>query len=93
MNLEEEPRAGSRGDGRWEQKSRDFPGDPMVKTSPFNAGGMGSMPGQEAKIPHALWPKNQNRSKFNKNFKNGLHLKKKKILRKERPKAKTPSLF
>ena len=57
MNLEEEPRAGRRGDGRWEQKSRDFPGDPMVKTSPFNAGGMGSMPGQEAKIPHALWPK------------------------------------
>ena len=45
MNLEEEPRAGRRGDGRWEQKSRDFPGDPMVKTSPFNAGGMGSMPG------------------------------------------------
>ena len=25
---------------------RDFPGSPMVKTSPFNAGGVGSTPGQ-----------------------------------------------
>ena len=62
MNLEEEPKAGSLGDGRWEQKSRGFPGDPMVKTSPFNVGGVGSMPGWEAKIPHPWWPKKQNRS-------------------------------
>ena len=28
----------------------------MVKTSPSNAGGVGSSPGQGAKIPHALQP-------------------------------------
>ena len=32
----------------------------MVETSPSNAGGAGSIPGQGARIPHALWPKNQN---------------------------------
>ena len=32
----------------------------MVKTSPSNAGGMGSIPGRRAKIPHVSWPKNQN---------------------------------
>ena len=32
----------------------------MVKTSPSNAGGAGSIPDQGAKIPHALWPENQN---------------------------------
>ena len=30
----------------------------MVK--PFIAEGAGSIPGWEAKIPHAVWPKNQN---------------------------------
>ena len=30
----------------------DFPGGLVVKTSPSNAGGMGSMPGRGAKIPH-----------------------------------------
>ena len=39
---------------------RDFPGRPVIKTLPSNAGGVGSIPGQEAKIPHASWPKNQN---------------------------------
>ena len=29
----------------------------MVKTSHFNAGGAGSIPGLGAKIPCALWPK------------------------------------
>ena len=33
-----------------------FPGGSMVKTTPSNAGSTGSIPGQEAKIPHALWP-------------------------------------
>ena len=33
--------------------TRDFPGSPVVKTSPANAGGAGSIPGQGAKIPHA----------------------------------------
>ena len=32
-----------------------FPGGPVVKTLLFNAGGMGSVPGWGAKIPHALW--------------------------------------
>ena len=31
----------------------------MVKTLPSDAGGAASIPGQGAKIPHALWPKNQ----------------------------------
>ena len=47
----------------------------MVKTSPSNAGGASSIPGQGAEIPHASWSKNQNIkqkqycNKFNKNFK------------------------
>ena len=57
----------------------------MVTTSPSRAGGVGSIPGQGAKIPHASWPKNQNIkkkkkkqyfNKFNKDFKNGPHQKK-----------------
>ena len=35
----------------------DFPGGPVVKTSPSNAGGAGLIPGRGAKIPRALWPK------------------------------------
>ena len=31
----------------------DLPGCPMVKTSPSKAGGVDSIPGQRAKIPHA----------------------------------------
>ena len=37
---------------------RDFPRSPVVKTSPSNAGGAGSIPGQGTKIPQAAWPKN-----------------------------------
>ena len=33
---------------------RDFPGGPMVKTLPSNAGGGGLILGQGTKIPHAL---------------------------------------
>ena len=36
-------------------QARDFPGGPVVKTSPSNAEGVGSIPGQETKIPHAAW--------------------------------------
>ena len=32
----------------------------MVKTLRSSAGGVGSIPGRGAKIPHASWPKNQN---------------------------------
>ena len=40
--------------------SWDFPGGPVVKILPSNAGSAGSIPGWGAKIPHAPWPKNQN---------------------------------
>ena len=55
---------------------KDFPGGPVAKTSPSSAGGWaGSIPGQGTKIPHALWPKNDNGkqkqycNKFNEDFK------------------------
>ena len=38
----------------------DFPGSPVVKTSPSNARDTGSISGWGAKIPHASWPKTQN---------------------------------
>ena len=41
-------------------EGRDFPGGPVVKTPPSNAGAAGSIPGQGAKIPHASQPKHQN---------------------------------
>ena len=37
--------------------SKDFPGSPVVKTSPSNSRGAGLIPGQEAKITHASGPK------------------------------------
>jgi len=40
-------------------KIRDFPDSPVVKTLPSNAGGTGSIPGQEVKIPHASRAKNK----------------------------------
>ena len=53
----------------------------MVKTSPSNAGGAGSIPGHDIKIPHVSQPKIQNINqkqycnKFNKDFKDGPHQK------------------
>ena len=53
----------------------EFPGGPVVKTSSFNAEGVGLILGWGAKISHALWPKSQNIkqkqycNKFNKDFK------------------------
>ena len=38
-------------------KNRDFPGGPVVRTLPSNAGVAGLIPGWGTKIPHALWPK------------------------------------
>ena len=55
----------------------DFPGSPAVKTLPSNAGGVGSVPGWGAKVPHTFQPRNQNIklkqccNKFNKDFTNG----------------------
>ena len=34
-------------------RSWDFPGGPVVKNPPYNAGDVGSIPGQRTKIPHA----------------------------------------
>ena len=42
------------------KEMRDFLGHPVVKTWPSIAGVEGSIPGQKAKIPHALQPENQN---------------------------------
>ena len=62
---------------------RDYPGGPVVKTSPSKAEGEGSIPGGVAKIPHASRPKKQNIkqkqycNKFNKDFSNGPHQKQK----------------
>ena len=39
---------------------REFSGCPVVKTSHSNPGDVGSIPGQETKVPHASGPKNQN---------------------------------
>ena len=53
----------------------DFPGGPVVKTSPSNARDAGLIPGRRAKIPRALRPKKQNikqkqcYKKFNKDLK------------------------
>ena len=43
---------------------RDFFGDPVVKTSPSNAGGTDLMSHSGARIPHALWPEKQNIKKY-----------------------------
>ena len=53
-----------------------------------SSGGMSLIPGQGVKIPHASWPKKKKKKikqkqhckKFNKDFKNGSHLKKKSVL-------------
>ena len=51
----------------------------MVKISPYDIRGVGSIPGRGAKISPALWPKNQKiiqkhyYDKFNKDFKNAPH--------------------
>ena len=43
----------------------DFPGDPVVKTLFSNARGVGSIPVQGARIPHALLPKAQTENRKN----------------------------
>ena len=41
-------------------RNRDFPGGPVVETSPSNIGGAVSIPGQVAKISHPSQRQNQN---------------------------------
>ena len=66
---------------RKDSRGRHFPGGPVIKTLPSNAGGAGSAPGQGAKIQHVSQPKSQNIrqkeycNKVNKDFKNGTHQK------------------
>ena len=64
------------------RKAWDFSGGPVVKTLPSSERGVRSIPGQGAKIPQALWPKNQNKpniiqkqycNKVNKDVKNALY--------------------
>ena len=43
---------------------RDFPGGPVVKTSPSNTGAVGSIPGWGAKISHALGPKKSKQKQY-----------------------------
>ena len=40
--------------GKKLNKTRDFPGGPVVKNLPSNAGDVGSIPGRGTKIPHAV---------------------------------------
>ena len=55
----------------------------VIKTSPFNPGDVGLIPGEGVKIPPASWPENQiikqkqYCNKVNKDFKNGPHFLKK----------------
>ena len=64
-------------------KCRDFPGGPLVKTSPSNAMCVGLILRQGAKIPHDSQPKNKNIkqkqycNKFNEDLKMVLIQKKK----------------
>ena len=66
-------------------EERDFTGGPVVNTSLSNAGDVSSIPGWGAKIPHPSWSKTQNIkqkqhcNKFSKDFRNGLHKKKKNL--------------
>jgi len=60
-----------------------FPGGPVVETLPSNTEDAGMIPGWGAKLPHVLWPKNQQNikqkqdcNKFNKDLK---HLKRNKL--------------
>ena len=71
---------------------RDFPGVPVVKTSPSSAESQGSIPGHATKIPHASRPKTKTKqkqcsNKFNKNFKMVHSKKKKKKLKKKKERS------
>ena len=64
----------------------DFPGGPVVKTSPSNTGGEGSIPGGELRSHMVRGQKIKQKqycNKFNKDFKNG-PLKKKTLKKKKR---------
>lgn len=59
------------------KETGDVPSGPVVDFT-FQCRGMVSIPGWRVRIPHDLWPKNQNtnnRSNIVKNFLNGPHKK------------------
>ena len=61
--------------------SWDFPGGPVVQTSPSNAWDVSSIPDWGAKIPLASWPRKQNRKNIVTNSTKSLkmiHIQKKK---------------
>ena len=66
-----------------EKRRNDFPGGPVVETSPSSGRVTGLIPGQENKVPRASRPQNRNIkqkqycNKFNKSFKM-VHAKKRK---------------
>lgn len=72
----------------------DFPDFPVVKTLSSNAEGVGSIPGEIAKIPHTSWPKKQNIkqkqycNKFSKDFKKSPHQKKTSSLKQKEKRTK-----
>ena len=41
---------------------RDFPGNPVIKALPFNAGDTGLIPGQETRFPHVSQSETKNRN-------------------------------
>ena len=47
---------------------QDFPESTVVKTPPSNAGGVGQVPGQGAKLPHDLGPKKKTQNKKQKQY-------------------------
>ena len=60
------------------EQYRDFPGSPVAKTSPYKAGGAGSIPGLGVKIPRAWWPKTPNikQKQYCNEFNKMVHIKK-----------------
>ena len=54
-------------------ESRDFPGGPVVKSSPSSAGDARLIPGWKAKNPHALWLKKKKKKNKIQNIKQKQH--------------------
>ena len=57
-------------------RGRDFPGSPVVKTLPSNAGDVGSIPGWGDKIPHASGAKKPKQRQYCDKFSKDLKKKK-----------------
>ena len=80
-----------------ETEPGDFTGSPKVKTMLSSVGVVGLIPGAEAKIPYASWPKNQNIklkqycNKF-KTLKKMVHIKKKFLKKKKKTEPGVPDL-